>query len=434
MQRIPLLGLLILALAGCGSGANDPAPKTWKAPVPFSALHQGFQGARLVSGADGRALLAWTKDAHVWASTSADGSTWSPAAQVDDAAQRASLAGLSMSASGKAALLWHAEESTPADRFKVRRFDPATGWAASPHLLDALTTDGTGGAVDVNDAGDVMAVFTRYDASGHVWASAYAEASGWSPEATRLDTLPNYSNFPDLALDGRGDATAVWEQWDGARNRAFARRFVAGSGWDAAATELDGAGDPSIDKILVAVGPGGDGLAHWTLEDRSGVKVRRLVGGTWQAAETAAAGDAIYRSDARVAPDGRIVLTWTDGRNVHARTCLNGVWDAAEVLVSDDTETVGLRTSVMAMDRTHGRVVVMWTRLALNDADGSAVWARRYDPATGWSPVEQAVPWTPGILYDVDDVVLFEDGRALGVLAGEDVSVWEYSTFLISFR
>jgi len=383
--------------------------------------------------ANERVMLAWSKDAHVWVSSSSDGASWASPVQIDDATSRAGLTGLAMNASGMAALVWHAEEST-GDYFKARLYSPLTGWNASAQFLDGLPADGTGGAVAVNDSGDVMAVFSRYDASGHVWARSYTEASGWSPAATRLDTLSGYSNYPDVALAGDGNATAVWEQWDGARNQALARRYSAGSGWDATPTELDGSSDPSIDKIRLALGADGDGLAHWTLADRTGLMARRLVSGSWQATETVATGTSIYKSDARIAPDGRIVQTWVNDRNVYARINVGGVWDAATTLVSDDTETVGLRSSVMAMDRTNGRVIVMWTRLALDDADGSAVWARRYDPVSGWSAVEQVVPWTPGILYDVDAVVLHDDGRVLAVLAGEDVSVWEYSTYLISYR
>lgn len=386
--------------------------------------------------ANERVMLAWTKDSHVWASSSSDSMSWESPEQIDDATLRAGLTGVAMNASGKAALVWRAEEAS-GDYFKARLYSPQTGWDASTQFLDGLSTDGTGGDVDVNDSGNVMTVFTRYDASGRVWARSFTEASSWSPAAERLDTLSGagyYSNYPDVALDSDGNATAVWEQWNGIRTQAFARRYSVDSGWDGATTELDGAGDPSINKIRISLGTDGDGLAYWTQDDSSGLKVRRLVSGSWQPTETVVTGTGIYRADARVAPDGRIVQTWAEGKNVYAKIFVDGVWDDTETLVSDDAETLNLRTSVMAMDRTNGRVIVMWSRLALDDADGSAIWARRYDPDNGWSPVEQVLPWTPGILYDVDDVVLHDDGRVLAVLAGEDISVWEYSTYLISYR
>lgn len=407
---------------------------SWGAPALFSDLHQGFQNGRLVIDVNERALLAWTENAHVWSSSSTDGVTWDSPEQVDDATNRASLTALEMNASGQAALVWRAEESTPADYFKARLYEPTTGWEDSVQFLDGLTVDGTGGAVDINDSGDVMAVFARYGSGDHVWARSYDKDSGWDAAATSLDTPPSWSNSPDVALNPNGSATVVWEQWNGARTQAFARSYAAGSGWAASPTALDDSADPSIDKIRISLGADGNGIAHWTLENRTGVKARRLVSGSWQETETVVTGSNIYTSDALIAPDGRIVQTWSDSGNVYARICVNGVWDAAAALVSDDDETVGLRSSVMAMDRSNGRVIVMWTRLALADADGSAVWARRYDPIEGWSPVEQVLPWTPGILYDVDDVALLDDGRAVAVLAGEDVSVWKYSTYLISYR
>lgn len=434
MQRVFLIVLLILTLAGCNSNSKHQTEMAWDSPILFSALHQGFQNGKLLVDANEQALLAWTKDSHVWASSSTDGASWDIPEQVDDATLRASLTSVAMNASGKAVLVWHAEESTPADHFKARLYSPATGWGASSQSLDDLTSDGTGGAVAMNDSGAVMAAFARYDASGHVWARSYTGTTGWSPAATRLDTLTNYSNYPDVALNSNGNATVVWEQWDGTRNQPFARSYSPGSGWAAAPVELDGDTDPSIDRIHISLGADGNGLAHWTLNDRTGVTARRFVSGSWQPAETVVTGTNIYTADALIAPDGRIVQTWADNKNVYAKICVGGVWDAAETLVSDDAETVNLRTSVMAMDRSNGRVIVMWTRLALDDADGSAVWARRYDPINGWSPVEQVTPWTPGILYDVDDVALLDDGRAIALLAGEDVSVWEYSTYLISYH
>lgn len=437
MKKSIVFGFLILALAGCGSGSggsDGSKGKEWKSPVLFSALHEGFQSSRLAIDVEERAMLAWSKDSHVWAASSTDTVTWDSPTQIDDATLRAGMTGFAMNASGEAALVWHAEETDPADHFKARRYSPVTGWEESSQFLDGLTADGSGGAVDINDSGSVMAVFARNVAGGHVWARSYTDAGGWSPASTRLDDQPNYSNSPDVALDGDGNATAVWEQWDGTRNRAFARRYDADDGWDESVTPLDGSEDPSVNKVRVNITADGDGLAHWTLTDYSGLKVRRLVSGSWQAVETVATGTSIYESDARVAPDGRIVQAWADNHDVRARICADGVWAEEETLVSDDDETVNLRSWVMAMDRTNGRVVVMWTRLAEEDADGSAVWARRYDPAKGWSEVEEVVDWTPGILYDVDDAVLLDDGRVLGVLAGEDITVWEYSTYLIGYR
>jgi hypothetical protein len=436
MLRFLLVGLLSLFLAGCSSNTDSNVQveeKSWQSPVLFSAVHEGFQGAKLVVDGNGNALLAWTKDGHVWASSSSDRLSWNNPEQIDDATLRAGLTGIAMNALGQAALMWHSEETT-GDYFKARLYKPTTGWETAAQFLDALTVDGTGGSVGINDSGNVMTAFARYGTGDHVWARSYTEDSGWDAAATALDTPPSWSNYPHVAVDRSGKSTVVWEQWDGSRNRAFARSYIANTGWEVASTELTGTDDPNIDKVRLSLNTNGVGLAHWTLADYSGIKVRRLVGGIWQPTETVVTGTGIYNSDARIAPDGRVVQTWTHNRDVYARICINGVWDTVATLVSDDAETVNLRTSVMAMDRTNGRVIVMWTRLAEDDADGSAVWARRYDPVSGWSPVEQVLPWTPGILYDVDDVALLDDGQVLAVLAGEDYTVWQYSTYLISYR
>lgn len=193
MLRFLLVGLLLFFLAGCSSNTDSNVQaeeKSWQSPVLFSTLHEGFQGSKLVFDGNGKALLAWTKDGHVWASSSSDGLSWGSPEQIDDATSRAGLTGIAMNASGQAALMWHSEETT-GDYFKARLYKPTTGWETAAQFLDALTVDGTGGSVGINDSGDVMAAFARYGTGEHVWSRSYTEAMGWNAAATALDIPPS---------------------------------------------------------------------------------------------------------------------------------------------------------------------------------------------------------------------------------------------------
>ncbi len=131
-----------------------------------------------------------------------------------------------------------------------------------------------------NDAGTVVAVWRSPTA---VWANRYSPGAGWEGPRILGET---WAGAIELGVDARGNALAVWAVRDGVSFGALAwTRFSIASGWDPPESrEIPGLGFPSL----------------------------------------------------AVAPNGRALLAWSDGKNVWARDLdpLTG-WIAEELIGSD---------------------------------------------------------------------------------------------------
>lgn len=78
-------------------------------------------------------------------------------------------------------------------------------------------------------AGDdtALAVWVQ---DGHVVASSYARATGWTP-AQPLEQIYGQASEPQLASNGHGIAMAVWRHTVGSIQSLRFSRFQAGAGW-----------------------------------------------------------------------------------------------------------------------------------------------------------------------------------------------------------
>lgn len=78
-----------------------------------------------------------------------------------------------------------------------------------------------------------MAAWTKEGAgrgTTAVFASAYAPGRGWSrPELVGIDAARAAAQ-PELAVDREGKMLLVWKEWDGKRERLWARPWIPAGG------------------------------------------------------------------------------------------------------------------------------------------------------------------------------------------------------------
>jgi hypothetical protein len=102
-----------------------------------------------------------------------------------------------------------------------------------------------------------LAVWQQFDGlQTQVWASQQPAGSGWS-HAARLSVRAGAGDSlnPTIAVDARGQATALWQQADGVRNTIWARPYIASLGW----------GRPTlVDMQFLAQDMDSAPLAHYT--------------------------------------------------------------------------------------------------------------------------------------------------------------------------
>ena len=58
-----------------------------------------------------------------------------------------------------------------------------------------------------------MAVWIQHDGTyASAWANHYVVGVGWGAAAL-IETNPGDADFPRVAMDGNGNATALWKRW-----------------------------------------------------------------------------------------------------------------------------------------------------------------------------------------------------------------------------
>jgi hypothetical protein len=319
---------------------------------------------------------------------------------------------------GNAVAVWYQGDGTR-NNIWTSRYAAGSGWG----IATLLETDDTGSAQDpqvaVDGAGNAFAVWTQYDGTrNNIWANRYEMGWGWGI-VTLIETDNTGSAYaPQVAVDTSGNAVAVWYQSDGTRINILANRYVAGSGWGTATLiETDNAGDAY--GAQVAVGGSGNAVAVWYQSDgtRNNVWANRYAAGSgWGTAtliETDNAGDA-YGAQVAVDGSGDAVAVWfqNDGSrfNIWAnRYGARSGWGGAELI---ETDNVGHAQSPQVTVDGSGNAVAVWTQ---SDGAQYNIWANRYAAGSGWGRAE---------LVETDDT-----GSAFGPQVAVDgvgnmIAVW----------
>jgi hypothetical protein len=120
-------------------------------------------------------------------------------------------------------------------------------------------------------------VSTHYD----LYANRFAPNEGWG-EAEVIESEPGDADFPRVAVDGSGNAIALWKQWNGAFNDIWANRYAPGVGWSGPV--LMETNDADASETWVSMNASGDALAMWRQSDGVSLSIwsrRYAPGGGW---------------------------------------------------------------------------------------------------------------------------------------------------------
>ncbi|MBL1260616.1 MAG: hypothetical protein COB33_008815 [Thiotrichaceae bacterium] len=203
-----------------------------------------------------------------------------------------------------------------------------TGLASSPQIT-------------IDSIGNAIAVWLQSDgARTSIWANRYTADGTWgSAELIETDDTGN-AVTPQVAMDGSGNALAVWSQSDGVRNNIWANRYTAGGTWGTAQKiETDDAGSATAPQITV--NSNGDAVAVWQQID-----------------------------------SGNISNIWA---NHYASA---GTWGSAETIEPNTRDAI---TPQVTMD-TAGNAIAIWSQ---DDSFRFNIQTNRYTAGTGWNPYAQ---------------------------------------------
>ncbi len=253
-----------------------------------------------------------------------------------------------------------------------------------PAEVPQVAMDGSGNAIAVWSQSDG----TRYN----IWANLYVVGTGWGAAELIETNDAGDAYTPQVAVHESGNATATWSQWDGAFYNIWANQYVVGTGWGTPElVETDG--DSYSTGPLVVIDPSGNVTVMWArsydlLESPEDVLMNRYVDGSWGTPRELDLVDEIVSSrDLAVDDNGNVTFVWTQYVDYHYRIYYSRYYPSSDwsypFLLSDLNAGYSANPCVAFDD--YGRGIAVWQG---DDSSCPNITSRRYVIGSGWGPLE----------------------------------------------
>jgi len=274
-----------------------------------------------------------------------------------------------------------------------------------------------------------------------------------NPQAIDSENLGDVESF-QAVVDGVGNVTAVWTQWDGARNNLWGNRYDVSNGWEAA--QLLESGDESVFPPKIVVDSAGNVTVVWIQEAadfyiaagnppemvnvvRTNLWARRyIIGSGWEMTSdptpvpkvvalesmdlAAAATEGVEDiGDLQLVVDDNddVTAVWSqhDGirYNLYSSRHVAGNWELSPVLL--DTEDLGHASSPKIIQNGN-RLLVLWLQ---SDGTRQNLWAKWY--SAGWAASNKVDTEDLGDV-SVPDAVIDNAGNAMVIWRQYDGMRW----------
>jgi len=379
------------------SGIPMTADYTWKFTTgpnpmePATVISSGMEDAmmpRLAMDASGVAVAVWVQGEGIWSNRYEPGTGWSEAIQIGNGFYYGlvEVPQVAMDGKGNAIAVWYR------DGIWSNRYASGTGWSTAVRIDSGES--GRHPSVAMDSDGNAVAVWTGSpETIGQaVWSARYTPGAGWTI-ATVINGGMDTVTYARIAMNGNGNAIAIWRQGDGYRYN----RYSPATGWETA-SELDncvyvlGEGFPP----KVVMDDDGNAVAVWSCLAGT-MKANRYVPGTGWEEETlldpSPIGLLVPGPDPiQMAMDGggNAIVAWNEliGGNglpiipkVYAKRYVPGEgWGNKESVISE--VYVGTAFPTIAMS-PGGNAVVAWSLSRTSQTPWHIV-AKRYVSGTGW--------------------------------------------------
>ncbi len=268
------------------------------------------------------------------------------------------------------------------------RYVAGVGWTGAT-LIDSAGIDSCyNPTVAVDGSGNAIAVWQESISwVNSVWANRYVVGEGWGT-AEVIEEQADEAGLPKVVVDQSGNATVLWEQFTSGHAQIWSNRYVVGEGWGTE-EEVEQYVEDAF-SVDIAVDDAGCVVAVWCQNDLSQYNVsanRYVPGEGWGAAEMISGNASGSAAEPKVAVDssGDATAVWCQydtGDGLYSvwsnRYTVGAGWGAAELLELNDTEEA---LFPRVADDGSGRAMVVWQQ---QDADVDSIWSNMYAPGEGW--------------------------------------------------
>lgn len=390
----PARAVLLFGLLTSCTTVSD-GTKGWSAATQVDEQGDAFTVA-VGMDADGTAIAlsdsASLAKGSIFARRGVRDRDWDTAEQIDRNVLDAFVPSLSVNLSGDAIAVWTEGLLAVDGRLTIwaNRFTAGEGWG-SPVRLDRDTEDSASDPdVAVDSNGDGVAVWHQSDGTlENIWASRSVSDGTWSAPELIETNDDGHAGDPRIAVDSKGNAIAVWHQFNGTQTDIWANRFTLEDGWGTAERiEINDRGPARNPRI--AMDPDGNAVVVWHQSDGELNEIwssRFAVSGEWSPVARIGGDDAgnADSPDVGLDAEGRATAVWKQFDGISTGVWSNhftpaGGWsDPVRIEANDDGDALAPR---VAVSKT-GDAVVVW---AQSDGSRLDVWSNSYTPTNGWGP------------------------------------------------
>jgi len=382
-----LLLIFSFLLSACDEGRNSADMITEGNRISIEQIESNNEGnalsRQITPEGNGNAAFAELNqdDAPYIQVSQLSGPAWGVAARIGvDNAKAAIWPQIALDNSGNALVVW-VQKAGASTNIWANRFNGAD-WGTAEQI-ETNNGDVFWPQVAFDNSGNALVVWAQDDGTRtNIQVNRFNGSSWGSAELIETDNAGD-ALWPQIAFDSNGNALAVWVQKNGVRYNIQANRFD-GSNWGTAELiETDNTGDALWPQI--ALDGNGNALAVWAQDDgtRTNIRVNRFNGLSWGAAElieTDNAGDALWPQIA-FDSNGNALAVWAqnDGvrYNIRANRFNGARWGSAEQIETDNAEDAF--SPQIAID-SNGNALALWGQY---DGTRTNIWANRFN-GTGW--------------------------------------------------
>jgi hypothetical protein len=290
----------------------------WLVPANISPAGEHVGSPHVVLNSEGQATAVWDRwNGSDYVVESADrpaGQTWHAPADLSAAPEEvvhvsgehdAYEPAIAVDGHGDDTVVW--SRSGGVNRIIIQSADRAAGagWQAPVAVGEVHTEQDPEPQIAVDGVGDATAV---WDNSGVV-ETAYRPANGGWESPVALSGAKSF--VPQVAVDTAGDATVAWLAYDGSKYVVRTAYRPAGAGWQAP-TNLSVAGEEGGDPHI-AVDARGDATVAWSGEvggSEFARAVSRPAGGSWEAPVDVSAEGRVQSLRVAMDAKGDALLAW----------------------------------------------------------------------------------------------------------------------------
>lgn len=312
-------GALVIFLGVTSAAPAFAVLGEWSTPVNLSAAGQGSGDPQIAVDGSGNAVAIWRRsdgDNNIAQSSWSDdgGASWSASVDLSEPGEGVSNPRIALGGSGVAHAVWNRYDGSNTRVQYTRSVDGGVTWS-EPVNLSTAGVNGQNPEIAPDGSGNLVAVWRGSNGDYDIIQSSRSTNSGvsWSTPVD-LSLTEQDSRSPQVAFDGSGIAVAVWLRSDGNNQIVQASRSTnGGASWSTPANLSESGVDS--ERPQIAIDGSGNAIAVWGRDPYGDTIIqssRLLVGGaSWSTpVNVSTAGNSATTPQFAIDGSGNAVAVW----------------------------------------------------------------------------------------------------------------------------